>query len=128
MLRRRISCLLSTAIAVFLAGCGSEPQQAQVSYKATIKPIVDKHCTECHLEGGKGSSKSGFRTDSYETLMKGTFYGPVVVPGNALSSSFYRLVAGKVDPSIRMPHGKEPLSESEISSIEIWITQGAKNN
>ena len=128
MLHRRASFLTSSVVAIFLAGCGSEPPQPQVSYKATIKPIVEKHCTECHLEGGDGSSKSGFRTDTYDSLMKGTFYGPVVVPGNALSSSFYRLVAGKVDPSIRMPHGKEPLSEAEISSIETWILQGAKNN
>ena len=128
MLHRKASFFNSAAVAIFLTGCGSESPQPQVSYQATIKSIVDKNCTECHLEGGEGSSKSGFRTDSYDSLMKGTFYGPVVVPGNPLSSSFYRLVAGKVDPSIRMPHGKDPLSEAEISAIETWITQGAKNN
>ncbi|MCU7855659.1 MAG: hypothetical protein KZQ79_08215, partial [Candidatus Thiodiazotropha sp. (ex Lucinoma borealis)] len=64
-------------------------------------------------------------TPSY---MKGTKFGPVVVAGDPLSSSFYRLVAGKVDPSIRMPHGKEALSTIEISMIENWISQGAENN
>jgi hypothetical protein len=38
------------------------------------------------------------------------------------------LVAGKVDPSIRMPHGKEALTQEEITAIEHWIEQGAKNN
>ena len=58
--------------------------------------------------------------------MKGTKFGPVVVAGDPLSSSLYRLVAGKVDPSIRMPHGKEALSQEEILKIEQWIEQGAK--
>jgi hypothetical protein len=52
----------------------------------------------------------------------------VVVAGDPLSSSLYRLVAGKVDPSIRMPHGKESLSQEEIATIEQWIEQGANNN
>ena len=59
--------------------------------------------------------------------MKGTKYGPVVVAGDPLSSSLYRLVAGKVDPSIQMPHGKEALAPEEIVTIERWIEQGAKD-
>jgi len=128
MMHRKTLPLIAAAVAALLAGCGSEPMQPPISFKASIKPIVDQYCTECHLEGGKGSEKSGFRTDSYESLMKGTHYGPVVVAGNPLSSSFYRLVAGKVDPSIRMPHGKDPLSDGQIKAIEVWIEQGAKNN
>jgi hypothetical protein len=90
--------------------------------------LIEKYCTECHLPGGAGVEASGFITESYESLMKGTKFGPVVVAGDPLSSSFYRLIAGKVDPSIRMPHGKEALSEKEIATVENWITQGAKNN
>ncbi|MBT2968716.1 MAG: hypothetical protein B6D72_13725 [gamma proteobacterium symbiont of Ctena orbiculata] len=118
--------LSSTLAAILLAGCSSGP--APVSFKSEVKPLVDKYCTECHLPGGAGTEASGFMTDSYENVMKGTKFGPVVVAGDPLSSSFYRLIAGKVDPSIRMPHGKEALTEMEIATVETWITQGAKNN
>ncbi|MEW8507490.1 MAG: c-type cytochrome domain-containing protein [Candidatus Thiodiazotropha sp.] len=121
-----ILLLSSTLAASLLAGCSAGP--APVSFKSEVKPLVDKYCTECHLPGGAGAEASGFITDNYENVMKGTKFGPVVVAGDPLSSSFYRLIAGKVDPSIRMPHGKEALSEMEIAMIETWITQGAKNN
>jgi hypothetical protein len=101
---------------------------APVSFKSDIKPIIDKYCTECHLAGGAGTEASGFITQDFDSIMKGTKFGPVVVAGDPLSSSFYRLVAGKVDPSIRMPHGKEALTEAEIAQIEQWISQGANNN
>ncbi|MCG8486757.1 MAG: c-type cytochrome domain-containing protein [Candidatus Thiodiazotropha sp.] len=126
MFRPKTLILLTTLTSVLLAGCSAGP--APVSFKSEIKPIIDKYCTECHLAGGTGSEASGFITQDYDSIMKGTKFGPVVVAGDPLSSSFYRLVAGKVDPSIRMPHGKEALTEAEIGKIEHWITQGAKNN
>ena len=112
--------------AILLAGCSTSPDT--VSFKSTVKPLLDKYCAECHTKGGAGAEASGFITTSYESIMKGTKFGTVVVAGDPLSSSLYRLVAGKVDPSIRMPHGKKSLAENEILSIEHWIEQGAKNN
>ena len=109
-----------------IAGCNSEPQE-QVSYETDIKPLIDKHCGECHTNNGKGTMASGFSIDNYGALMKGTKYGPVIVAGDPLSSTLYRLVSGKTDASIQMPHGKEPLTSQEISKIEQWISQGAKN-
>lgn len=126
MSRRTILFLSSTLCAGLLAGCSAGPEP--VSFKSEVKPLVDKYCTECHLPGGTGAEASGFITESYKSLMKGTKYGPVIVAGDPLSSSFYRLIAGKVDPSIRMPHGKEALSEMEIARVENWINQGAKDN
>jgi hypothetical protein len=116
----------TTLSAVLLVGCSAG--LAPVSFKSDIKPIIDKYCTECHLAGGAGSQASGFISEDYASIMKGTKFGPVVVAGDPLSSSFYRLVSGKVDPSIRMPHGKESLTEAEIVKIEHWIAQGAENN
>ncbi len=113
--------------AILLVGCGAE-QSTSVSFKTDVKPLIDKYCSECHVPGGDGAKASGFVTQTYDTIMKGTKYGPVVVAGHPLSSSLYRLVAGKVDPSIQMPHGKEALSPEEVSAIEQWIEQGAINN
>lgn len=121
-------CRLTTLIAmstVMIAACSVEPE---ISFKSDIKPITDHYCSECHKAGGEGVTASGFLTDSYESIMQGTKYGPVIVPGDALSSSLYRLVSGKVHSSIRMPHGKDALKQEEIAKFELWIDQGAKNN
>jgi hypothetical protein len=116
----------SALSAILLAGCGGEP--GTVSFKSDVKPLFDKHCSECHSQGGAGAQASGFVTENYDSIVKGTKFGPVVIAGDPLSSSLYRLVAGKVDPSIRMPHGKATLTPDEILTIEHWIEQGAKNN
>jgi len=118
--------LAAALSSLVLAGCSAGP--ASVSFKSEVKPLIDKYCTECHLKGGAGAEASGFTTETYASIMKGTKFGPVVIAGDPLSSSLYRLVAGKVDPSIRMPHGKEALSQAEILKIEHWIEQGAKEN
>ncbi len=126
MFIKSTAILASALSALLLAACSTGP--AAVSFKNDVKPLLDKYCSECHVKGGDGANASGFVTESYDSVMKGTKFGPVVVAQDPLSSSLYRLVAGKVDPSIRMPHGKEALTQDEIQKIEQWIEQGAKNN
>ena len=116
---------LTLGIAAVITGCGSSPS---TSFKSDVHPILNKHCAECHLAQGDGTQKSGFSVSSYDAIMKGTKYGPVVVAGDSASSTLYRLIAGKVNKSIQMPHGKEKLSPAEITVLENWIDQGAKNN
>ena len=115
--------VLGTLTAV--TGCSKTPT---VNFNKEVDPLLKKYCAECHLAQGKGTLESGFQVDSYDTIMKGTKYGPVIVPGDSTSSTLYRLVAGKVHKSIQMPHGKEKLSPEEIALIQNWIDQGAKNN
>jgi mono/diheme cytochrome c family protein len=110
--------------AVVISGC----TESGVSYSAEIKPIFEQYCQECHVQGGDGYAASGFLVDSYEGVMKGTKYGEVIVPGSAITSSLYLLVAGKTDPSIHMPHGDNALSEEKVAAIEKWIDQGAAKN
>jgi hypothetical protein len=116
-----------------LAACGGN----EVSFAADVKPVLDVACIGCHNETGEGSAMSGFSVASYDSIMKGTDLGPVVVPGSSISSNLYRVIAGKTDPEIRMPpHHEEawadgrgtPLADEEIATIAAWIDQGAKNN
>jgi hypothetical protein len=60
--------------------------------------------------------------------MKGTKFGPVVVPGIAISSSLYLMISSKTDPKLWMPHEKPSLSSDAVASIETWIDQGAREN
>ena len=120
-----VLAIAGAALAVSLTGCGKK-ETKPLTYQADIKPILDQNCVECHKPGGKGTEKSGLLLDSYASTMRGTKFGPVVVPGHAISSTLYLLVAGKADPSLRMPHNSAPLPEATVNKIRDWIDQGAK--
>lgn len=116
-----------------LGGCG----QGQVSFADDITPVFEKHCVSCHSESGEGAQSSAYLMTDYNNVMKGTTFGPVVVPGSRMSSSLYLVVAGKTAPEIRMPpHNDESFAEGRgvmlsaetIEMIGLWIDQGAKNN
>ena len=120
---------LGSLAAALLAGCTQEPAPPQpVSFQEDVQPILEANCSECHSGGGAGAEASGLDMSSYEGLMEGTRYGPVIEPGDSVSSTLVLLLEGKADPSIRMPHGKDPLSDEKIAVIKRWIDQGAPNN
>jgi hypothetical protein len=108
-------------------GCGKK-EQPPVSFSKDIRPILEANCIECHQPGGKGYEASGLSMQTYASLMKGTKFGPVIKKGDALSSTLVLLIEGKADPSISMPHGRDPIKKEQIQLIKTWINQGAKNN
>ncbi len=107
-----------------LAACG----ERTVSFATDIQPIIARHCLECHAEGKPGQEKSGLKLASYDDLMRGTRFGPVVKPGDSLSSVLIMLVEGRADPSLKMPHTRAPLPQESIDFLKAWVAQGAKNN
>lgn len=110
--------------AVALLGCA----EREVSFSKDVMPILKESCFECHTPGGKGVTESGLLLDSYENVMKGTKFGPIVRPGDGLSSPFNQVVEGRVDKSIRMPHGHKQIPEAQVKTLRAWVDQGAKNN
>jgi hypothetical protein len=120
--------MLGLAAVALLASAGCEREKV-VSYQKDVVPILDKHCKACHTPGQAGYVVSGFEVTSYETLMKGTQYGPVVLPGDPLTSVLVMLIEGRVDPSLKMPHGDATIpTKDEILTIRRWVEQGAKDN
>jgi hypothetical protein len=117
--------LSALAVAAVQTGCGDKKAEV-LTYQANIKPILEANCVSCHVPGGAGYEKSGLRLDSHEALMKGTQFGPVVVPGSSVSSTLYRLVSGQADPSITMPHGTAGLPAADVATLAAWIDQGAQ--
>jgi len=126
--------LMSLLVVALLVGAGCT---RQVSFSQDIKPMLNAKCLSCHDGSGEGSAKSGFSVQTYDSLIMGTKLGKVIVPGDAVSSTLYLLIAHKASPEIHMPpHGGqslakgkgEPLTEGEIDTIKLWINQGAKNN
>lgn len=97
-------------------------------FKDEIFPIFEKNCVECHRPGGQGYEKSGFDMTTYQGIMKGTSYGPVVIPGDAFSSNLNVLIEGRAAPHLRMPYHGKKLSKWERLMIRRWVNRGAKNN
>jgi len=126
MSSKPILILATAAVATtLLAGCGQK-ETKPLTYQTDIKPILDQYCVECHKAGGQGTEKSGLLLDTYAATMRGTNFGPVVIAGQSINSTLYRLVSGKADPSLRMPHQQAPLDEATVNTIKDWIDQGAK--
>jgi uncharacterized membrane protein len=120
---------LSVAALALAVGAGCARKHEEVSYQKDVAPILAQHCASCHVPGQPGYMASGFDLQGYDSLMKGTKFGPVVLPGDPMTSVLVMLIEGRVDPSIKMPHGgANPLTAEQIKTIRHWVKQGAKNN
>ena len=108
-----------------ITACNNQPA---VSYSQDVKPVLDRHCLECHQAGGAGTLASGLDLSSFEGLLKGTNFGPMVIAADPEGSNLLVLIEGRADPSISMPHGQKSIPKQDIETIRSWIEQGAKNN
>jgi hypothetical protein len=134
MKRRNVTFLSIIAGSVLLAGSTAlvpttpacAQQQKQVSYAEDIAPIFRGWCVSCHQPGGEGAQQSGLDLTSYAGLMKGTKFGPMVIPGDPDRSNLIVLIEGRAD--IAMPLGHKPLPVCLRNNIWSWIFQGAKDN
>jgi hypothetical protein len=102
--------------------------EQQISFSDDILPLLKWRCSTCHQSGGEGYEKTGLDLTTYEGLMKGTKFGPMVIPGKPDSSNLMVLLDWRAAPEMRMPHGKKQLSVCDRTNIRTWIRQGAKNN
>jgi len=120
-------CYLCILFSLGLIGCATEPA---VSYQLDIDPILQEKCSQCHIPpNGTGYRMTGLSMESYKTLMQGTVYGAVIIPGDSRRSILNKLVEGRAGNYMRMPHNKdEPLTEEEIQAFRLWVNQGALNN
>ncbi len=116
--------------AMLLAGAwptGAAAQEA-ASFKEDVFPIIELRCLACHQPGGRGYEKSGLDLGTYEGLMKGTKYGPIVSPGRWIESNLLAVIDRRTSPEIWMPHEKRQLSKCERLTFRHWVMQGARNN
>lgn len=122
------------AVCALLLGLSAAPpsmaraEELPVSFQHEILPILQYRCVECHQPGGEGYEASEFDLRTYEGLMKGTKHGPMVVPGDPLTSNILVLLEGRASPKIRMPFHSAPLRRCYVRIIRDWIAEGAQNN
>ncbi len=116
----------AAALAFAFTACGCTPHN--VSYSADVRPILASYCAECHAPGKEGFEKSGFDVSTYDSLMKGGKFGPLIKPGDAFTSALNMLVEGRASSAIRMPHNRGKLNDRETETLKVWVNEGAKNN
>lgn len=110
-----------------LCGCANQPV---VGYQRDIEPILHKKCQQCHLPpDGKGYVRTGLNMESYKTLMNGTMFGTVIIPGDSKRSVLNKLAEGRAGKLMRMPHDDaRKLTQKEVDYMKLWVDQGALDN
>ena len=102
----------------------------QVSYERDVTPILAKNCNGCHMApNGYGYRAIGLKLDSYDSIIQGTVYGPIIVAGDSRRSMLNKLVEGRVgNKQCNARDDKEGISNEDIETFQIWVDQGALNN
>lgn len=125
--RKRNRVWTGAAALGLIMASGAAAKAADVSsFAEDVYPIIQIRCLACHVPGGAGYETSGLDLRTYESLMKGTKFGPMVVPGNVIESNLLTMVDGRAD--LHMPLNKKLLTKCERLAFRRWVQQGAKNN
>ena len=121
-----LSAVVSLAFfAGFAFGAGNDSAKADTAgiafFEAKIRPVLVKHCYQCHsAEGGK-KIKGGLRVDSREALLIGGDSGAAIVPrkpDESLLLEALRYESYEMPPSGQLP-------EEVIADFARWVKMGA---
>lgn len=96
---------------------------AEVDFDASVRPIFEAHCAECH---GEDQQKSGLRLDDALGLLRGGESGePLLVAGNSEGSYLMQRVTTENEAD-RMPPKGPRLDPEELEILRRWIAEGAE--
>ena len=100
---------------------GSDP----ISFYKQVRPIFQLKCFGCH----QGAKQDGqyVMTDFAKLLAGGESGDPAIVPGKPDQSYLVELITPE-SGSAEMPREAEPLGDSELKLIRLWIQQGATDD
>ncbi len=103
---------------VTASSLGAEP----VDFQRDIRPLLMKHCYECH---GPVKQEAGLRLDRREAAFEGGDVGNTILAGNSAESVLLQAITGTSDAVSRMPADREPLPTEHVDLIRRWIDEGA---
>ena len=89
-------------------------------FETKIRPVLVKHCYECHASDSK-KLRGGLLVDSRKGLLEGGESGPTVTPGNLEESL---LISALKHDEFEMPP-KSKLPAEIVADFEKWILDGA---
>ena len=97
-------------------------QAASVSFQVDVTPVLERHCFKCH-HGNE--AEAGLDLTTHAGILHGGDYaGPVVIPGAPEQSPMVLHIRGIYRP--KMPKDAGELTESDLHTIRMWISCGAK--
>jgi hypothetical protein len=86
---------------------------SNVTWSATVRPIIDTNCKGCHTAA---SPSGGVVLDNYSAVANTAFNGSLL--GSVQHSPGWT----------SMPFGGSKLSDCDIAKIRIWVNAGSPNN
>ena len=127
----------SIVIAALLAASSSAmADDAAVSFKTQIQPILDAQCVFCHVTGAENGGLNLGRRVARASLLATSTEAPMprVTPG-AVEQSYLihklrdtQLKAGGSGNRMPMNDPPRPLDEGQLGLIVRWIEAGAPDN
>jgi uncharacterized membrane protein len=113
-------------LVIMLTSCATH----KVSYQHDIAPVLESRCVKCHSSpDGSGYRATGLELDSYDGVIKGTIYGPIVIAGDSRRSILNMMVEGRAGRRECMPEqSQQSLSDEQIGLLNDWVKQGAMKN
>ncbi len=97
-----------------------DDQQQREFFESRIRPVLIKHCYECHSADSK-EIKGSLRLDSAKALLQGGDSGPAIVVGKPEESPLIealRYEGVEMPPAGRLP-------ETIVHDFEQWVKAGA---
>ena len=91
-------------------------------FNTQVVPIFKKYCNGCHNADEK---EGGLILESFDSALKGSKRGAVIVPGKSELSRLVLTLEKKVKP-VMPPEGNEGPKADEIAVLKAWIDAGAK--
>ena len=88
-----------------------------------VQPILRENCFKCHSHSAE-KIKGGLVLDSLDGMLTGGDTGPAIIPGDVEKSLLIKAIRYK-DEDLQMPPKDKKLSESQITTIEQWVKDGA---
>lgn len=123
----KFKILLPIAIAALLAfaqfGCTHEQLEDPngVCFEEEVLPIFVSNCTQsgCH---NSQSKEHGYDLTSYQSIIK-----KGIKPGNFRNSEMYEVLVKTIGEEAMPPKPYNRLTDEQITTIALWIEEGAKN-
>ena len=94
-----------------------------VSFVKDVAPFIVNLCTRCH---GGNNPRAGLSVVTFESLMKGSDNGRVLLPGNLDGSMLWQRVGTPQPRDKRMPQGRGRITRTNHSKLRQWIAEGCK--
>lgn len=91
----------------------------KINYTDHVQPLIEANCAKCHNADKK---KADLDLTSYQSLLKGSGSGVVVLSGNPDGSKIWKALTHAEEPF--MPPNRPKLADKELELFKKWIADG----